>query len=174
MFNKSKTILSAVTMAALIVGGFSTAAVADQRGDRQGPPMFDFAQADANADGKVTKDEIAAFHSAQIAAMDTDNDGNISEAEMIAAHEQRKAERQARGVKRMMERMDANDDGVVSLAEMAPPMDRGDKMFDRVDTDGDGAISKAEADAAKEKMSKRKGNGGHKGKHDRKGKHDDN
>ena len=157
----TKTILSAVTLAAMVAASFSTIAQADaggRGGDRMGQ-MFVFEEMDANADGKVTKDEIAAFHTAKIAAMDTDKDGNLSEAELIAAQEQRKAEREAqRGaemVKRMMDRRDANKDGVLSLDEMTPPADRGDKMFDRADTDGDGAISKAEADVMAEKMAKR-------------------
>ncbi len=156
-----KTVLSAVTLAALVAASFSTIAQADAGGrgaDRMGQ-MFAFEEMDANADGKVTKAEIAAFHAAKVAAMDTDKDGNLSEAELIAAQEQRRAEREAqRGakmVKRMMDKRDANKDGVLSLDEMTPPADRGDKMFDRADTDGDGAISKAEADVMAEKMAKR-------------------
>jgi Ca2+-binding EF-hand superfamily protein len=42
----------------------------------------------------------------------------------------------------MLERQDANKDGVLSLAEMTPAAGRVDKMFDRVDTDKDGAITK--------------------------------
>lgn len=155
MFTKSKTILSAVTLAALVAASFSSVAYANGRGEGMGP-MFDFTQMDGNGDGKVTKDEITAYHSAKVAAMDTDKDGTLSEAEMTAAQEQRKAERQTRKISRMMQRMDANNDGVVSLAEMEEPKGNSDRMFDRMDTDGDGAISKAEADAAMEKMSNRK------------------
>ena len=157
----TKTILSAVTLAAMVAASFSTIAQADaggHGGDRMGR-MFVFEEMDANADGKVTKDEITAFHAAKIAAMDTDKDGNLSEAELIAAQAQRKAERETtretKMVKRMMEKRDANKDGVLSLEEMTPPAGRGDKMFDRADTDGDGAISKAEADVMAEKMAER-------------------
>lgn len=177
-----KTTLSAVTLAAMVAASFSTIAHAEggQRGgDRMGQ-MFVFEEVDANADGTVTKDEIAAYHAAKLAAMDTDNDGNLSEAELIAAQKQRQAERQsnreAKMAKRMVERRDANNDGVLSLEEMAPKGDRADKMFARADADGDGAISKAEADAMKQKMQDRgdrdgdrkgKGEGKHKPKHDR-------
>lgn len=166
---KTKTILSAVTLAAMVAASFSTVAQADAggRGDRGGP-MFNFEEMDANADGKVTKEEITAYHAAKIAAMDTDKDGNLSEAELLAGQQQRQAEREAqRGakmVKRMLERQDANKDGVLSVTEMTPPADRGDKMFDRADVDGDGAISKAEADVMMEKMAKRGDKRG-KGKH---------
>lgn len=150
-----KTTLSAVTLAAMVAASFSTIAHA-QTGPRGGAPMpFDFATLDANGDGQVTQDEIAAQRTARIAAMDTDGDGNLSEAELTAAHEAREAERKAARTKQMMARMDANKDGVVSLAEMTPDADHGVKMFKRIDANGDGAISKAEADAAMEKMAKR-------------------
>ncbi|WP_050522863.1 EF-hand domain-containing protein [Pseudorhodobacter wandonensis] len=178
---RTKSILSAVTLAALVAASFSTVSNAQSGNEGgNGPRMFVFEEMDANGDGKVTKDEVAAFHAAQLAAMDTDKDGNLSAAELIAAQQKRQAEREAdretRMAERMIEQRDANKDGVLSLEEMAPKGDRGDKMFDRADTDGDGAISKAEADAMKAKMEKRgdRGRGdddhGHKGK---KGKHGD-
>lgn len=169
---KTTTLFSAVTLAAMVAASFSTIANAEsgQRGgDRMGQ-MFVFEDVDANSDGNVTKDEIAAYHAAKVTAMDTDKDGTLSEAELIAAQEQRRAERQsnreAKMVARMMENRDANKDGVLSLDEMAPAAGRGDKMFARADADGDGAISKAEADVLKDKMAKRMGDrdGEHRGK----------
>lgn len=171
---KTKTLFSAVTLAAMVAASFSTIANAGpggRDGDRMGQ-MFIFEEVDANSDGKVTKDEVTAYHAAKIAAMDTDKDGNLSEAEMIAAQDLRRAEREkareTEMVKRMIENRDTNKDGVLSMDEMAPPADRGDKMFARADADGDGAISKAEADAIKDKMAQRFG--GRDGEH-RGGKH---
>jgi Ca2+-binding EF-hand superfamily protein len=171
-----KTTLSAVTLAALVAASFSTIATADA-GPRGGARMmFDFATMDANGDGSVTQDEIAAQRTAKIAAMDTDKDGNLSEAELLAGHAARKEERQAKMVTRMMARMDANKDGVVSLAEMTPQGDRGDKMFKRMDIDGDGVIFMAEADAAKARMSESMEKRGERGDHGHGGKrrHGDN
>lgn len=163
---KPKTILTAVTLAALVGASLSTvsnAEVSPRGGDGMGQ-MFAFEEMDANSDGKVTKDEITAYHTAKSTAMDTDKDGNLSEAELLAAQEKRRAEREstrdARMVKRMIQKRDANKDGVLSLDEMALLAGRGDKVFKRADADGDGAISKAEADAMMEKMANR-----HKGKH---------
>ena len=163
---KTKILLSAVTLAAMVAASFSTVANADMgpRGGDRGAMMPAFEEMDANADGKVTKEEIAAFRAAHVNAMDTDKDGNLSEAELIAGQKMREDAREARRAQRKIERQDANKDGVLSVAEMTDPADRGDRMFDRMDADGDGAISKAEADAAKENMGKRFGKRGGMGK----------
>jgi Ca2+-binding EF-hand superfamily protein len=55
----------------------------------------------------------------------------------------------------MMDRLDANSDGVLSADEIASGK-RAERRFDRVDQDGDGAITKAEFDAAREHMGKRR------------------
>jgi EF hand len=53
------------------------------------------------------------------------------------------------------DRMDADADGVVTLAEFTAP----DDHFTRLDTDGDGAVSKAEFDAARGDRNGRHGRG---------------
>ncbi len=156
---KTKTILSAVTLAAMVAASFSTIANAEigpRGGDRAGM-MPAFEEMDANADGKVTKEEIAAFRAAKVTALDTDKDGILSEAELIAGHQKRQSEREVRMAKRMIERQDVNKDGVLSVDEMSAPDERGGKFFARADADDDGAISKAEAEAFKAKMGKRGG-----------------
>jgi Ca2+-binding EF-hand superfamily protein len=168
MMKNLKITLGAVTLAAMLAASVSTVAFA-QSGPRGGDRMmFDFTAMDADGDGSVTQDEIAAQRLAQITAMDKDGDGNLSEAELLAGQEMRNAERQAQRAKRMVARMDADKDGVVSLAEMAPNDQRGVEMFKRIDTNGDGAISKAEADSAVDRMATRggkEGRGDHKGGH---------
>lgn len=167
-----KNILSAVTLAALVAASFSTIAKAEvgPQGSAMGQ-MFVFEEMDADKDGKLTQDEVKAHTAAQAALMDTDKDGNLSEAELIAGQQKRKADREMRRAKQMIERMDANKDGVLSLDEMAPPADRMVRMFKRIDADGDGVITKAESDAAmarmEERMKDRDGKRG--GKHGRKG-----
>ena len=70
-----------------------------------------------------------------------------------------------RMVERMLERSDADNDGVVSLAEFEDtPRRSGRKMMKRLDTDGDGVITRAEAEAAKEWRHRSK----HKDSHDKK------
>jgi len=154
---KPKTALSAITLAALVAASFSSASFAQAGGpggaDRM--PPFNFTEMDANQDGKVTKDEIAAFHAAQIAKIDANGDGFVTADELQAMHDQMAAKRAENRTARMIEHLDTNKDGKLSVAEMAAGGERGnrgDKMFDRVDTDNDGAISQAEADAAKAQM----------------------
>ena len=149
MMTNPKNILSAVTLAALVAASFTTIAKAEvgPQGGAMGQ-MFMFEEMDADKDGKLTQDEVKAHTAAQAALMDTDKDGTLSEAELIAGQQQRKADRESRRAKQMIERMDANKDGVLSLDEMAPPADRMVRMFKRVDADGDGVITKADRRAA--------------------------
>lgn len=172
-----KKITVAATLAAMVSSSIATIALA-QTGAAARPGMFVFDEVDANADGKVTKEELAAHRNAMIAAMDTDKDGTLSEAELLAAHQKRKAEkeaaREARMVGRMIERLDANKDGVLSVTEMTLPQNRAERMFDRADADGDGVISRDEAQAIRDRMAHRDDRHGdddggrHKGrKHDR-------
>jgi Ca2+-binding EF-hand superfamily protein len=74
-----------------------------------------------------------------------------------AKRQKAKEERQARGQKRMMEKLDTNQDGVISAEEFSTGP-RG--VFKRLDTDEDGVITEAERDAAKERMKDHRGKRG--------------
>jgi len=132
--------------------------------DGPGPrgPRLDFATMDTDGDGKITKEEMAAAASARFAEADTNGDGSLSVEEMVARMEARAEERQAeriqRGAERMIERMDQNDDGVLSADEMQPR--NGDRMFSRLDTDEDGAISQEELEKARERFAEMREKGG--------------
>ena len=117
-----------------------------------GMHMFDFAALDANKDGKVTQDEIAAAREARVQALDTDKDGFLSPEELTAAEMQAAGER----AQRRISAQDSDGDGKLSLAEAEAPMMRGN-MFARIDTDGDGAISEAEFQTAQAKFMERRG-----------------
>ncbi|PPB80212.1 Ca2+-binding EF-hand superfamily protein [Albidovulum inexpectatum] len=124
--------------------------------DRPGmmAPMPDFDEVDANGDGKITREEIAAHRAAAIAGLDADGDGFISKDEMTAFATARATERATQMVERHFAERDVDGDGKISAAEMMAPPARPD-MFERLDADGDGAISKEEADAARERMMER-------------------
>lgn len=75
-------------------------------------------------------------------------------------HMARMQERAERMAARMIERHDADGDGMLTAAEMltrpAP-----DRLFEMADTDGDGALSEAEIDAARERMAEMREGRGH-------------
>ncbi|MBT8455508.1 MAG: EF-hand domain-containing protein [Alphaproteobacteria bacterium] len=137
---KTKTV-----MTLLIAALASTALVvpmAEARGPQGGPVSFE--TFDADGDGKVTQAEFDAFRATRFAERDTDGDGFLS-AEEIAASMQREMGPRA---ERMIERMDANGDGLIAPDELGPRGDRGN-MIARLDTDGDGAVSEEEFEAMK-------------------------
>lgn len=121
--------------------------------------QFAISKLDANGDGKVTKDEIAAARAANAAALDQNGDGKIDASELVA-REMAKAEDRA---KALIARLDADKDGVLSAAELmtrptARTPARFGTIFDRIDTNGDGAVSAAEFDAAKAQLRARANN----------------
>lgn len=107
-----------------------------------GPTRF-FAQADANGDGTLSKDEAAAFRKAEVAKMDGNKDGYVSADEMkdfvLAKMEARAADMADKRIKAA----DKDSDGRLSIAELEGD-DRMTRLFARLDKDGDGAITRAE------------------------------
>ena len=154
------------SLVALAVALTAGAAMAD-RGDRMGGMGgmrggLDFAAIDADQDGKITEAEIAAWRAAQAAAVDTDGDGLLSAEEIAAMHIRAATERANQHATRMIERLDTDGDGKLSAAEMTTrPMPA--RLFERLDADNDGAITEAELATAQERMAERRG-GRHGGK----------
>ena len=129
-----------------------------------------FAKLDTNGDGNFTADERKALRDARIAErfkrLDADGNGAITLAEMQAAHDKRTdrakqgdGERKMRHGKhrhhgfgfhgRMVGKVDANNDGVITKVEFqAPALAR----FDKMDTDRNGVLTAAERKAAWEAM----------------------
>jgi len=73
---------------------------------------------------------------------DADGDGKLSRDEMVARMTERAAGRIEARADRMIAHHDADDDGMLTLEEMQSGM--GGRMFDRLDADGDGTVSREE------------------------------
>lgn len=137
---KTITLASAAALTLITVPAFA-----------QGP------KADLNQDGQVTQAEFMADIAEKFSNADVNFDGFIDEAERKGLREQRRAGK----TQRAFEKLDANNDGSVSEAEMqaastARDAKRGDrretmrgKMLEQFDTDGDGTLSDVEKEAAK-------------------------
>jgi Ca2+-binding EF-hand superfamily protein len=108
----------------------------------------------------VTLSEMQAQGAARFARADTDGDGFLSLAELEAAGQERASDRAAK----MLSRMDANDDGKLSIDEMKHPRRDPARFFERMDADSSGGISEAEFQEARAKMQERRGGKGHGGK----------
>jgi Ca2+-binding EF-hand superfamily protein len=121
-----------------LAAGVSIAAMAQDgpgRADRERPRGGQlFEQADANKDGKVSKDEYNAAIASRFTALDSNRDGAVTEQELYQAGLERYKQRVAMRFKMM----DRNSDGKVSADETprrVPP-------FAVLDSNNDGSITK--------------------------------
>jgi Ca2+-binding EF-hand superfamily protein len=157
---KTKLLVTAVLMGTLVVG-FVAPALAKRGPGNDGNHMFLFDQFDADKDGKVTKAELDASRAARVKAADANGDGLMSADELAAMQLADMTLRAKSMAAEMVARLDSDGDGLLSAAELATRPGP-EKMFDRIDTDSDGSITRAEADAAAAKMSERHGERGRK------------
>ena len=106
---------------------------------REGPALE---QADANHDGKVTKQEYIEARTVQFSRMDRNGDGFIDEADSRAGGN----ERGQRAAAALRGRIDSNGDGKISKEEFvnAPTM-----LFDKFDANKDGVLDATELEAAR-------------------------
>lgn len=148
----------------LMATGIATGVFADQ-GKMGGPGMLPFErfdEIDANKNGSITKDEIAAFMAARVTEADANKDGRLSAEELVSMHEKAEAARKLQRATQMITKMDGDGDGFLTPAEMAAAPGPG-KMFDRADANSDLALSREEIEAMRDEMHE----GGKMGKHGR-------
>lgn len=105
-----------------------------------------FARMDADRDGKVTTEELAALKSRRLddrfARLDADGDGSISKAEFSAAHQARGHHRGGRGGGAgFFAGLDANKDGAVTQAEADA---KAQARFAALDKNKDGFVTSDE------------------------------
>ena len=137
-----------VTALALMIPAALAAPAYAQDGGREGRPAMVFTELDTNGDGSVTLEELEGAGETRFATADTDGDGALSRDELIAQTQGRTEAR----VDRMLERADADEDGLLTFAEAEEAREgrgrgRGrspERMFERFDADSDGAVTQAE------------------------------
>lgn len=155
---KRETAAAVILACALGVGIGSP--VLAERGPQDGSmPVFLFDTLDADKDGKVTEAEIEANRAARVKAADANGDGLMSADELAAMQLAELTERAKAHAAEMVTRMDTDGDGMLSVAELAARPGPA-RMFGRIDTDGDGAISRDEAAAAADKHADLRGKKG--------------
>ena len=133
---------------------------APMHGPMDGTPMMmgglDFAAIDTDKNGSLSRDELQARATAELAKADTNGDGALDRAEIIAALPGPSvrlfavfAPDPAEGfADRMLAMMGATETGRVEVAALADR--RVNALFAAADTDRDAAISQAEADAMRQ------------------------
>ncbi|SDZ23833.1 Ca2+-binding protein, EF-hand superfamily [Jannaschia faecimaris] len=118
-----------------LLSGLSLGTIAQAHG--YGGPRPAFEEVDADGNGEITQDEMRALGETRRAARfddaDTDGDGFLTAAELTQASQANFEARSAR----MIERMDADGDGQISRDEMDARMERRGERFHRGDDDDD-------------------------------------
>jgi Ca2+-binding EF-hand superfamily protein len=97
-----------------------------------------FARADANGDGRITRDEFISTRNALFTRLDRDRDGYLTSADAPQRLRKHGGEGQAAGLRLM----DTDGDGRISRQEF---VDGSLKLFDRADADHDGIVDSREA-----------------------------
>ena len=115
-----------------------------------GTPSFE--KLDINNDGKLSKKEIETQRDLMVQSMDLNGDKMVSTQELMQQH----TKRASLFAKRVIKKLDANGDGILSYKELKKSQQwKLSRMFYRLDKNNDGFISKEEARTAKKNMLKR-------------------
>jgi Ca2+-binding EF-hand superfamily protein len=139
----------------LLIGlAIGTTAFAEGRGGFGFRGHF-FDRLDANADGKVTREEVRADAQRRFAEFDLDKNGKIDASELKTAGETKLGDIQARIAEHLQKR-DLNHDGQWSKDELSR-MPVG--VFTKLDKDGNGVLTRAELEAGRDAWSERHGHG---------------
>jgi len=108
-----------------------------------------FEKADTDKNGTLSEAEVLAVAEKAFERRDTNKDGAIDTADARPGKKGKGHHGKDGGkrAERMLERLDTDKDGKISQAEM---LARATQTFQRLDTDGNGEVTKAEVDAKRE------------------------
>lgn len=123
-------------------------------GGPDGAMMFEML--DTDGDGRITRAELEAARAETIGGSDANKDGKLS-VEELAALEMQMMQRvaTARATERV-EMLDVDGDGLLSLEELAArPFPA--RLFARLDADGDEVVTLEEMEAARDRMGRGEG-----------------
>lgn len=165
MTSRTLTILAATAVAGSLAAGAALAhGKGEREGMRRGPDLEQmFGRFDTNGDGTITREEFDTPREARFAAADSDGDGKLSAEEMLARAQERAKAR----IDAMIATRDTDGDGMLSPDEMPQPRaERRARMFERLDADGDGSVTMAEAEAAMQRFMERRHGGPGRGTRD--------
>jgi Ca2+-binding EF-hand superfamily protein len=140
---KKASLLTLLTALAL-----GPSALAQEPGAHPHPgfgPRF-FAQLDANSDGQVSRDELHAGIQRRFVEIDADKNGKITESEVQQHSAEKMQERQEHGAEHL-KAADKNHDGKWTKDELSRMPDG---MFKKLDTNNDGVLTAAELEAGRE------------------------
>lgn len=170
--NKSKLAGSALIVVAALIGAAAWAQDAGVMPDPMHGPMkghgFDIAAMDSDKDGKVTKAEVEAFQAARMKEADANADGKLSADELVAMRVKAMSARMSEHAAEMVKNLDTDADGLLSATELAARPGPA-AMFDKIDANSDGAVTQAEVDAMQAQMHEMRGKHGRHGKHHKMG-----
>lgn len=116
-----------------------------QPGHEAGRQARSFEHVDANADGKVSADELGTLARSRLTKLDLNRDGKISREEATQVQAQRRAQRQDKRAERLRAK-DADHNGSWSRSELQRMPDA---VFAKLDKNADGVLTQAELDAAR-------------------------
>lgn len=116
---------------------------------------LDFAALDTDGDGALTEADLDARIAARFAQADADGSGGLSAAEMVAMAEIIRQEQMAARLAQALVRVDDSGDSEIQLDELQARAPATVHLFDRVDADNDGTITPEEFAAAQEAMQAR-------------------